>query len=50
MQESKGLVQVLPERSIITAIGQNGRRYLNTLALKVLCEDLLRDLGALGSL
>lgn len=49
MQETKRLVQVLPERRIITTIGQNSRGDFNALALKIFCKDLLRDLRALGS-
>ena len=50
MEETKRLVQVLPERSIITSIRQNSRRNLKTLAGKVLSKDLLRNLRPLGRL
>lgn len=50
VQETKRLVQILPERRIITAIAQNSRSSLNALAGKVLGKDLLGHLGALGGL
>lgn len=50
VKESKRLVQVLPERSIITSIRQNSRRDLKTLAGKVLSKDLLSDLRTLRRL
>ena len=50
MEETKRLVQVLPERSIITSIRQNSRRNLKTLAGKVLSKDLLRNLRTLRRL
>lgn len=44
VQESKRLVQSLPERSIVTSIGEYCRRSLNTLAGEVIDKDLLRHL------
>jgi hypothetical protein len=50
VQETKRLVQILPERRIITTIAQNSRSSLNALAGKVLGKDLLSHLRALGGL
>lgn len=50
VQESKRFVQSLPERSIVTSIGEHRRCSLNTLAGEVIDKDLLRHLRALGSL
>lgn len=49
VEESKGLVEIAPERRIVAAVGQNGGGCLKTLAREPVQVDLLDDLGAAGS-